>query len=332
MCITGGAGFIGGHLAEALLNIGASVTIIDDLSNSSHDLPAKLIDAHPGRARFVYASILDRRGLSDAVLGSDLVFHLAAMGSVPRSIREPERTMEVNLFGTLRVAEACRDAGVKRWVYSASSSAYGQDPPGSDGGRAPRVETMSPRPLSPYAVSKLASEYVVRAWAVCYGLPGISLRYFNVFGPRQPADSAYAAVIPLFFSKLTSGGQPTVYGDGLQTRDFTPVANAVYANLLAGAMEREPRGEVVNIACGRKMSLLELIDRMAKLTDRHDVAPKFEPERTGDILHSLADISRAAQVLGYEPIQSVEEGLQETLEWTLKRRGMADAGPGPAVR
>lgn len=315
VCVTGGAGFIGGHLSRALLELGASVTIIDDLSNSDAGNVAELVDRFPGRCRFVYASILDPRGLRDAVVGTEVVFHLAAMGSVPRSISEPERTMQVNLTGTLRVAELCREAGVRRWVYSASSSAYGDDPAG---GRAPRVESQLPRPMSPYAVSKLAAEYVVRAWAVCYGLPGISLRYFNIFGPRQPADSQYSAVIPVFIKRLSEGRAPIVYGDGLQTRDFTPVENAVYANLLAACAVRDPRGEVVNIGLGRRTTILELLNHITRLTDRAGVQPKFEPERAGDIPHSQADIARAKEVLGYEPIRTLEEGLAETAEWFQK--------------
>lgn len=319
VCITGGAGFIGGHLATALLDVGAAVQIIDDLSNSEADAPAALIDQHPGRCRFVFGSILDPRALSEAVMGADAVFHLAAIGSVPRSIAEPERTMAVNLTGTLRVAQACREAGVRRLIYSASSSAYGDEPTGASG-RGPCVETMAPRPMSPYAVAKLGGEHVVRTWAVCYGLPGVSLRYFNVFGPRQPGDSAYSAVIARFIKKLSEGQQPVVYGDGLQTRDFTPVGNVVYANMLAASAPRDPRGEVINIGLGKRTTVLELLDKLAKLTGRTDASPKFEPERTGDIPHSQADIARAKELLGYEPLLSFDEGLAETEEW-FRRRG-----------
>ncbi len=320
VCVTGGAGFIGGHLAAALLDLGATVQIIDDLSNSDADLPAALIDQHPGRCRFVFGSILDPRALAEAVIGADTVFHLAAIGSVPRSIAEPERAMAVNLTGTLRVAQACRDAGVRRWVYAASSSAYGDDPSGgATGGRGPCVESMAPRPMSPYAVSKLAGEYIVRTWAVCYALPGLSLRYFNVFGPRQPSDSPYSAVVARFIRKLSEGQQPVIYGDGLQTRDFTPVENAVYANLLAATTTREPRGEVVNIGMGRRTTILELLSNLQRLTGRTDAAPAFEPERTGDIPHSQADITRARELLGYEPIRTLEEGLRGTVEWSARR-------------
>lgn len=323
VCVTGGAGFIGGHLSRALLDLGASVTIIDDLSNSDAGYVAGLVDAYPGRCRFVFASVLDPRGLRDAVVGTELVFHLAAMGSVPRSIAEPERTMAVNLTGTLRVGEACREAGVRRWVYSASSSAYGDDPAG---GRSARVETQLPRPLSPYAVSKLAGEYIVRAWASCYGLPGISLRYFNIFGPRQASDSQYSAVIPVFIKRLSEGRPPIVYGDGLQSRDFTPVENAVYANLLAASAVRDPRGEVVNIGLGRRTTILELLNHLTRLTDRPGIEPKFEPERSGDIPHSQADIARAKELLGYEPVRTLEEGLSDTVEWFQGESVNAKAG------
>lgn len=309
VCVTGGAGFIGGHLAEALLGLGARVAIIDDLSNSDADHVAGLVDRFPGRCRFVFSSILEPEGLREAVTGCDIVFHLAAMGSVPRSIKDPERAMEVNLSGTLRVAEAARDAGAARWVYSASSSAYGDEP------GLPKVETSLPRPVSPYAVSKLAGEYIVRAWAVTYGLPGISLRYFNVFGPRQSPDSAYAAVIAAFLKALTTGGRPTIYGDGTQTRDFTPVQNVVYANLLAACLPRDPQGEVVNIGLGCRTSLLELLEKLAALTGREEVEPIFKPARPGDVLHSQADITRARSVIGYEPIVTLDQGLSETVEW-----------------
>ncbi len=324
VCVTGGAGFIGGHLSAALLDAGATVNIIDDLSNSEADLPAALIDQNPGRCRFVYASILDPRALREAVVASDVVFHLAALGSVPRSIAEPERYMQVNLTGTLRVAQACRESGVRRFIYSASSSAYGDETPpaASGGGRGACVETMAPRPMSPYAVGKLSGEHIVRTWAVCYGLPGISLRYFNVFGPRQPGDSAYSAVIARFIKKLSEGQQPVIYGDGLQTRDFTPVENVVYANMLAASVARDPRGEVVNIGMGRRTTVLELMNTLAAMTGRTDVAAHFEPERTGDIPHSQADISRARELLGYEPVRSFEEGLKGTVEW-FSRRGAA---------
>jgi nucleoside-diphosphate-sugar epimerase len=257
----------------------------------------------------VHGSILDPSALAEAMRGAEIVFHLAAMGSVPRSIKEPQRCMAVNLTGSLRVAEAARDVGAARWVYSASSSAYGDDP------SLPKVETQLPRPMSPYAASKLAAEYVVRAWSVSYGLPGVSLRYFNVFGPRQPADSAYAAVISSFIKRLMAGEAPVIYGDGEQSRDFTPVKNAVYANLLAGSMRREPRGEVVNVGGGTRTTLLELVEKLARVMGVPAPTPVHQPPRDGDVRHSQADLTRAGEVLGYRPVMGLEEGLAETVAW-----------------
>ncbi len=309
VCVTGGAGFIGGHLASALLDLGAEVVVLDDLSNSDADRVGRLIDRYPRHCRFVHGSILDPSALGEAVRGSEIVFHLAAMGSVSLSIREPERCMAVNLTGTLRVAEAARDAGVSRWVFSASSSAYGESE------QLPKVETQMPQPVSPYAASKVAAEFVVRAWAVSYGLPGISLRYFNVFGPHQAADSAYAAVIAAFATALLRGESPVIYGDGLQSRDFTPVADAVYANLLAGSTRRDLRGEVVNVGTGRRTTLLELLAMLKTLTGTEHIEPRFQAPRDGDVRHSQADLARAGEVLGYRPIKSLDIGLTETVEW-----------------
>jgi nucleoside-diphosphate-sugar epimerase len=264
----------------------------------------------------VHGSILEPEALEDAMRGADLVFHLAAMGSVPRSIKEPERCFDVNLTGTLRVAQAARDAGTTRWVFSGSSSAYGDDE------SLPKLESQLPRPISPYAASKVASEYVVRAWAVSYGLAGLSLRYFNVFGPGQPADSAYSAVIAAFISRLLRGESPAVFGDGQQSRDFTHVSNAVYANLLAGSSRREHRGEVVNVGCGRRTSLLELLDILGPLTGSPGVQAQHQPARDGDVRHSLADLTRAGELLGYRPITTLEDGLAATVEWY---RGLAGA-------
>ena len=310
--ICGGGGFIGGHLVEALMALGAEVSVIDDLSNSDAELMGRLIDSAPRNARrlrFVHGSILDPSALGEAMRGAEIVFHLAAMGSVPRSVKEPQRCMAVNLTGSLRVAEAARDIGAARWVFSASSSAYGDEP------TLPKVETQLPRPMSPYAASKLAAEYVVRAWAVSSGLPGLSLRYFNVFGPRQPADSAYAAVIASFITKMMAGEAPVVYGDGQQSRDFTPVKNAVYANLLAGSTRREPKGEVINVGCGTRTTLLQLIEKLGEVMGSAPIRPVHQPPRDGDVRDSQADLTRAGEVLGYRPVMGLEEGLAETVAW-----------------
>lgn len=317
--VTGGAGFIGGHLTEALLLLGATATVIDDLSNNDGALIASLADAYGGQLRFVYGSILDPGALAEAMTGAETVFHLAAMNSVPRSIHEPERTFEVNATGTVRVAEAARHAQAKRLVYAASSSAYGDDP------TLPKVETMLPKPVSPYAASKLAGESVVRAWSRSYGLPGISLRLFNVFGPRQRADDAYAAVVSAFIVKLQAGDRPTIHGDGSQTRDFTPVANVVHAMLLAGALAEDPEGQVVNVALGQRTSVLGLFEIVARLTGRAGIAPRFEPTRKGDVPDSVADTSLSARLLGFQPMKGLEEGLADTVAWFARQRDESES-------
>jgi nucleoside-diphosphate-sugar epimerase len=309
VCVTGGAGFIGGHVVDALLSLGCHIAVIDDLSNSSAEHLAGLMDIEPDRVRFVHGSILDDAALQDATRGAEIIFHLAAVSSVPRSIAEPERSYAVNATGTLRVAEAARRAGVRRVVYSASSSAYGQ------GERMPKVETDQPAPVSPYAASKLAGEHVMLAWARSYAISTVSLRYFNIFGPRQPADSPYSAVIAVFARKLLAGEAPVIFGDGGQTRDFTYVSNAVLANLLAGASERPLAGEVVNIGSGRRIDLLTLYRHIAEACGSPHIQPNFQPARAGDVRHSLADVAKAGELLGYEPVVPLEEGLAETIDW-----------------
>lgn len=309
VCVTGGAGFIGGHLVDALLSLGASITVIDDLSTSTAQHIAELVEIEPDRVRFVHASILDEVALSEAVSGSEIVFHLAAVSSVPRSLADPERSYAVNAMGTMRVADAARRANVKRVVYSASSSAYGQ------GQTLPKVESHLPAPVSPYAGSKLAGEHVMLAWAKSFGISTISLRYFNVFGPRQPADSPYAAVIAAFSRKLIAGLRPVVYGDGQQSRDFTFVTNAVLANLLAAASERQLSGEVVNVGTGRRITLSELARILAERSGMPHLVPVHQPERPGDVRHSQADLELGRTLLGYEPVISLEEGLAKTFDW-----------------
>lgn len=320
VCVTGGAGFIGGHLVDALASVGASISVLDDLSNSSLDHLAGLIEMEPDRVQFVQGSILDDDAVAQATSGCEVVFHLAAIGSVPRSITDPQRTWSVNTTGTLRVLEAARRAGAKRVVFAASSSAYGEDP------TLPKVETITPRPLSPYAASKVAGEHLMLSFAKSYGLSTASLRYFNIFGPRQPADSAYAAVIPLFVRAMLSGERPVIFGDGQQSRDFTPVDNAVLATLLAGSSTRPLAGEVFNVGTGRRTSLLDLLRLLAPIVGATgDVVPKFEAARAGDVRHSLADITLAREQLGYAIIRTLEDGLRETVAW-LKHQ-LAGAGP-----
>lgn len=310
VCVTGGAGFIGGHLVDALESVGASVRVIDDLSNSTLNHLSEMIDLDPSRISFVMGSILDDRALSEAVRGCATIFHLAAMGSVPRSIEDPQRSWAVNATGTLRVLEAGRAAGAARVVYAASSSAYGDQP------TLPKSESMLPAPRSPYAASKLAGEQLMAAWASTYGLSTISLRLFNVFGPRQNPGSVYAAVIPAFAARLLAGEAPVVHGDGSQSRDFTYVANAVYAMLLAGASDKELRGQPVNVGTGRRVALLELLSLMQEhLGGATAPQPAFRPARVGDVRHSQADISRVRELFGYQPIFSLESGLKDTCDW-----------------
>lgn len=314
VCVTGGAGFIGGHVVDALLSLGANITVIDDLSNSSLDHLSELIDLEPQRVRFVHGSILDDDALDEGLQGAQTVFHMAAIGSVPLSIDQPERTWEVNDAGTVRVLEAARRHAVKRLVFSSSSSVYG-DGAAPAGQTAPKSESQTPAPRSPYAASKLAGELAVRAWSQTFGVSAVSLRYFNVFGPRQRADSAYAAVIAAFARRLLQNEPPVIYGDGQQSRDFTPVASVGAANLLAGVCHRTCDGQSVNIGTGRRTDLLTLASMMAKKLGVSHLQPRFEPERAGDVRHSLADISAAKALLDYTPVGSLDDGLDETLAW-----------------
>lgn len=309
VCVTGGAGFIGSHLVDALLRTGARVTVIDDLSGGRRgNLPATGV-------RFIRGSVLSPEALATATEGAEIVFHLAAVPSVPRSVAEPLHSWHANADGTLAVLEAVRRSGA-RCIYAASSSAYG-DRPG-----LPRVETFPPDPRSPYAAAKLAGEHLVRAYAACYDLEAVSLRYFNIFGPRQRPDSAYAAVIPRFIRQVLDGGRPVIFGDGLQTRDFTFVANAVHANLLAGLATGPLDGRVINVASGERRSLRELVRAIGEIMGV-PIEPAFAPARTGEVQHSLADLSRARERLGYTPIVSFEAGLAGTVEWL---RGQGDGG------
>jgi len=319
-CVTGGAGFIGGHLVDALVSLGARVTVIDDLSNSDAAQIAGLIDLEPGQVRFVHASILERTALDEAMEGADLVFHLAALGSVPRSVEDPTRTWLVNATGTMRVLEAAARAKARRLVYSASSSAYGDNP------TLPKVETQATEPMSPYAAAKLAGESLCRSWSACYGLETACLRYFNIFGPRQAADSAYAAVVPAFIRTLFAGGAPIIFGDGEQTRDFTHVSNAVAANLLAATREQPQRGEVVNIGAGVRTSVNTLAGLLAILCERPGAVVDYRPVRVGEVRDSVADISAARNLLGYTPVTPLQEGLAQTVAWY--RSELAPGGGG----
>ena len=305
-CVTGGAGFIGSHLSEALVGLGAEVSIIDDLSAGC----LENLDPVRDRVRFVEGSILDPAALMEAAQGARVVFHQAALTSVPASVESPQRYHEVNATGTLRVLEAARvGAGdAPRVVVASSSSIYG------DRDESPLKEDMVPRPMSPYAAAKRAGELFLRVYAVCYGLSCVNLRYFNVFGARQRPDSPYAAVIPRFAEAMLGGGRPVIYGDGSQTRDFTHVSDVVRANLLAGATSSELTGQVINIACGRRTNLLELLETMATIIGV-EPDPEFAPPRVGEVQHSCADIGRARAILGFDPATSLQDGLKDAIAY-----------------
>jgi nucleoside-diphosphate-sugar epimerase len=303
MLVTGGAGFIGSHLANALVSLGADVTVIDDLSGGGD--PSAL----PAAVKFVRGSIVDRKLLDECVAGCRFVFHQAALGSVPRSVEQPQLYYDVNVTGTLNVLEAARKAKVQRVTFAASSSCYGDSP------TLPKVETMATSPLSPYAANKVADEALMQAWAHSYGVDTACLRYFNIFGPRQSPDNAYAAVIAAFAKALVFGKRPTIFGDGEQSRDFTYVDNAVLANLLATRADRPLLGSPINVACGIRVSVNELAKEMADLLGHPELTPIYKEERAGDVKHSLADLSRAKEVLGYQPVVGFRQGLASTVSW-----------------
>jgi len=300
--VTGGAGFIGSHLADRLLAEGWRVRLLDDFSSGREANIAHL----NGGADVVRGDLRDRALLEKALGGVEVVFHQGAVPSVPRSVAEPERTNDVNVTGTLGVLEASRKAGVRRVVFASSSSAYGDTPV------LPKVETMPPCPLSPYALQKYAGERYCQLFHRLYGLETVALRYFNVYGPRQNPKSEYAAVIPRFATACLAGQPPVVFGDGEQTRDFTFVGDAVAANLLAADAPRAP-GEVLNVAGGRRVSLNQLLAEIRALT-RAAVEPRYQPGRPGDVRDSLADLSRARELLGYEPKVDLRTGLARTIE------------------
>jgi nucleoside-diphosphate-sugar epimerase len=307
--VTGGAGFIGSHVVEALASLGARTLVLDNLVGGER----QNIEAF--RPEFVEGSILDESRLKACVRDCRYVFHLAALGSVPHRVEQPMEYHEVDATGTLKVLEAARRAGVQRVMYSASSSAYG------DSEELPKRETMPPMPRSPYASAKLAGEAYMSAYAGCYGIDTVSLRYFNIFGPRQNPNSAYAAVIAAFAKAIMSGHPPTIFGDGEQSRDFTFVHNAVHANLLAARSGRPIDGEVVNVACGIRISVNELAPMMCELFNRPDLKPVHVPERAGDVKHSQADLGRARQLLHYEPIVDFRAGMAATVAWYQQSLG-----------
>jgi UDP-glucose 4-epimerase len=301
--ITGGAGFIGANLVHALVGRGASVRILDDFSTGR----AENLRGVEDRIEILRGDIRDPAVVARAVRGVEVILHQAALNSNPRSIKEPGPTNAVNVAGTLHLLEAARAAGVRRVVYASSSSVYG-DTPG-----LPKTEEMPLSPKAPYGVSKLAAESYCRVFTQVYGLETVSLRYFNVFGPRQHPDSEYAAVIPRFLRRLLAGKPPVIFGDGEQSRDFTAVENVVAANLLAAETTRGI-GEVFNIACGQTSTLNQIAAWLNRLLGT-DLPPVYEPPRPADIRHSYASIRKAEAILGYRPVLEVQEGLRRTVEW-----------------
>ncbi len=304
--VTGGAGFIGSHICERLLNDGHSVRVLDNFFSGKEEN----LKSIGGEVELVRGDIRDRQVLAEAMKGVWVVFHEAALGSVPRSVADPLTTHDVNLTGTLNVLLAARDAGVRRVVYASSSSVYGETP------ELPKRESMQTQPLSPYALSKLAGEHYIRIFNRVYGFEAVSLRYFNIFGPRQDPESQYAAVIPRFATALLGGNQPVIYGDGMQSRDFTYVENVVEANLLAAEAEGVA-GRAFNIACGGRFTLLDLLERMKKIIGS-DIAPIHEDARAGDVRDSQAGIEAAEEAFGYRVKVGFDEGLRRTVEWFQK--------------
>lgn len=302
--VTGGAGFIGSHIAAALSNSGARVRVLDDLSTGHREN----LEEIGGDIDFIQGSVADEDVVREALEGAEVVFHEAAIPSVPRSVEAPTQTHIASVDGTFSLLLAARDQKVRRVVYAASSSAYGDQP------TLPKVETMLPDPLSPYAVAKLVGEYYCRVFTRVYGLETVALRYFNVFGPRQDPTSQYSGVVSRFISALLSNGEPVIYGDGEQSRDFTYIDNVVAANLSA-ANAQDASGRVINVANGERITLNQLLAALKELTGRQDVNAQYLEPRVGDVKHSLADNTMARELLGYEMKVDLSEGLKRTIDW-----------------
>lgn len=301
--VTGGGGFIGSHIVEELLGRKQTVKIIDNFSTGKRENVEPFKDA----AELIEADIAEEQNLAQFLKGADYVIHQAAIPSVPKSMLDPVKSHNANVNGTLRLLVACREAGVRRVVYASSSSLYGDSP------TLPKHEGMMPKPLSPYGAQKLFGEMYCQVFTRAYGVETVSLRYFNVFGPRQDATSQYSGVLALFIPAVLQERQPTIYGDGLQSRDFTYVQNVVEGNLLA-CTAPEVAGQVFNVACGDRITVNSMLQQINKITGK-DITPVHAGPRAGDIKHSQADISRAKELLGYEPKVTFEEGLRRTIEW-----------------
>lgn len=302
--VTGGAGFIGSNIVNKLLENGDNVRVLDNFSTGK----TKNIESVLEKIECIHADFTDLEVCRKAVEGVDYVLHQGAIPSVPRSIDDPISTNNANILGTLNMLIASRDAGVKRFIYAASSSAYG------DSEIMSKVETMPVAPKSPYAIQKLTGEYYCQNFSTIYGLETVCLRYFNVFGPNQDPESVYSAVIPMFIKKMLQGESPVIYGDGTTSRDFTYVENNVDANLKACLAGDECVGQVINIACGIEISLNELVEKINKVLGT-DIKPEYKEERKGDVKHSLADITKASKLLNYKPVIDFDEGLEKTIEF-----------------
>ena len=307
--MTGGAGFIGSHIALSLANSGARVRILDDLSTGH----LENIEEIGGEVDFVQGSVADVVVLDKVLEDVELVFHEAAIPSVPRSIENPRQSHIASVDGTFSLLLAARDRKVRRLVYAASSSAYGDQP------TLPKREEMLPDPLSPYAVAKLVGEYYCQVFTRVYGLETVALRYFNVFGPRQDPGSQYSGVVSRFISMLLKNERPVIYGDGEQSRDFTYIDNVIEANLKA-ATAKDLSGTVFNVANGESVTLNQLLAELKELTGRSEVTAEYRDSRIGDVRHSLADTTRARQFLGYEPRVGLREGLEKTIDWWKSSR------------
>ena len=303
--VTGGTGFIGSNLSEELLKRGHKVRIIDNLSTGKEENIRDFIKD----IEFINGDIRDINTVKKAAHGVDYILHQAALPSVPRSVANPIETNNTNIDGTLNVLVAARDEGVKRVVLASSSSVYGNSE------ALPKIETMGAKPLSPYAITKYAGELYAKVFYDIYGLETVCLRYFNIFGPKQDPNSQYAAVIPRFITAMFKGESPVIYGEGEQSRDFTYIDNAVEANILAAASPEAGHGEAVNIACGKRLSLNQLVDMINAILGKN-IKPVYAGEKKGDVKHSLADISLAESLLGYKVKVNMEEGLQKLLDAT----------------